>query len=203
MARIVDRQKKRDALILAAASTFAEAGFSGATISDIATAAGVGKGTVYEYFESKEELFFAVFTWTNDEIGKRIRAQLNETCTAKKQLELLCEESALVIDEMSKTYSLNLDFWAACRGSIFEGRFKNALEALYDEYRLLIAAVIIRGQESGEFARDLDADRLAAVIVGAFDGLGIQFWIGKTINLHKCALSFAKVLVQGMATPKP
>jgi hypothetical protein len=50
----------RTAEILDAARTvFAQRGFAGATIDAIALAAGVAKGTVYLYFESKRELFLA------------------------------------------------------------------------------------------------------------------------------------------------
>jgi AcrR family transcriptional regulator len=50
----------RDAILTAAAETFARFGFKKASIDDIARRAGIGKGTVYLHFESKEELFGAV-----------------------------------------------------------------------------------------------------------------------------------------------
>lgn len=48
---------KRQRILMAAARVFAERGFHQATVADIAVEAGVGKGTIYEYFSSKEELF--------------------------------------------------------------------------------------------------------------------------------------------------
>lgn len=48
---------KRRQILAAAASVFADRGFHQARIADIAAAAGVGKGTIYEYFASKKELF--------------------------------------------------------------------------------------------------------------------------------------------------
>lgn len=48
---------KRQQILAAATKVFAEQGFHQARIADIATAAGVGKGTIYEYFPSKKELF--------------------------------------------------------------------------------------------------------------------------------------------------
>jgi len=54
----VDNKKdKRRLIIEAAMKIFARDGFHKATISDIAEVAGIGKGTVYEYFNSKTELF--------------------------------------------------------------------------------------------------------------------------------------------------
>ena len=62
------RERRKDArpgeLIEAALDVFAERGFSGARLEDIAQRAGVTKGTVYLYFKSKEELFEAAVRQT-------------------------------------------------------------------------------------------------------------------------------------------
>lgn len=55
------RQEKRDLLLETALHLFANHGFHSTTISQIATAAGISKGLVYNYFESKEALLLAVF----------------------------------------------------------------------------------------------------------------------------------------------
>lgn len=62
------RERRKDArpgeLLDAALDVFAERGFAGARLEDIAQRAGVTKGTVYLYFASKEELFEAVVRQT-------------------------------------------------------------------------------------------------------------------------------------------
>ncbi|MGE0327754.1 MAG: TetR/AcrR family transcriptional regulator [Polyangiaceae bacterium] len=62
MARITQeaQAQTREKLLLAAADEFAEHGLAGANINRISVAAGLAKGTVYNYFDSKEDLFFAV-----------------------------------------------------------------------------------------------------------------------------------------------
>lgn len=57
------RKEARPAEIVAAAlQVFAEKGFAGARLDDIARRAGVSKGAIYLYFETKEDLFEAVVT---------------------------------------------------------------------------------------------------------------------------------------------
>ncbi len=51
---------RREAILTAAQDVFARKGFDGATIADIAHAAGVASGTVYLYYESKIDLFAAL-----------------------------------------------------------------------------------------------------------------------------------------------
>src|SRR3954465_7889080 len=52
---------KRERILRAAIDTFAESGYFNAKVSDIAKAAGVADGTIYLYFDSKEDLLVNVF----------------------------------------------------------------------------------------------------------------------------------------------
>jgi len=56
MPRVVDKQERRSLLIQAALSVFAEHGYHGATMQQVAERAGMSKGGLYEYFPSKDEL---------------------------------------------------------------------------------------------------------------------------------------------------
>jgi len=60
VAKTSTKLTRRNKIIDAALKTFAEKGFQDATISEISKAAGVSDATVYEYFNSKEELLFAI-----------------------------------------------------------------------------------------------------------------------------------------------
>ncbi len=57
------REAKREEILKAALRVYAEVGCERAKIGDIARAAGIGKGTVYEYFTGKEALFTAAITY--------------------------------------------------------------------------------------------------------------------------------------------
>ena len=83
------RGEKRPLILRAATEVFAEQGFAAVRVADIADRAGIGKGTVYEYFSSKDELLFAVFEWMNHGIAERIRALLDEggTTVAETQTD--------------------------------------------------------------------------------------------------------------------
>lgn len=59
----------RKFIIQKASSIFADNGYKGTTIEDIAEAAGVSKPTLYNYFSSKEQLFLGVLDFINDNIN--------------------------------------------------------------------------------------------------------------------------------------
>ena len=53
--------KRRGEIFAAAAGVFAEKGYALATVDEIAVAAGISKGSIYNYFESKQDLFWQLF----------------------------------------------------------------------------------------------------------------------------------------------
>ena len=69
------RADERRAQILACARTvFARLGFHGTNISDICAEAGIGRGTLYQYFDNKRDLFFAVV----EQIADRVKQVIDE-----------------------------------------------------------------------------------------------------------------------------
>jgi AcrR family transcriptional regulator len=60
------RQLTRQALVEAAAGVFAQKGFFGASLEEIAEVAGYTRGAIYSNFDSKEELLFAVLDYSID-----------------------------------------------------------------------------------------------------------------------------------------
>ena len=60
MAIIVDKVQKRKDIALSCKALFLEKGLKNLTIAEVAKTAGVGKGTIYEYFKNKEEIVFEI-----------------------------------------------------------------------------------------------------------------------------------------------
>jgi AcrR family transcriptional regulator len=196
--RPFDRASKHQLLVESAAEVFATQGFTNTRVADIAQRAGVAKGTVYEYFSSKEELFFAVFEWINRRIRQRVDHVLEGDGEPRGQLMALLRTSAEIVAEHRELFSMNLDFWAASRGSAFEDRFTTACRALYQEYRRLAAEVIRRGQRDGTFRPQMDADHVATLVVSALDGLGVQCWFDSSIDAVPAVDAFADALCLGL-----
>jgi len=197
--RVFDREEKRQLLIQAAARVFAEQGFSSTRVSDIAERAGVAKGTVYEYFTSKEELFFAVFERTNQQIRDRVDGVMIAHPSARDRLQWLFRLGAEIVAEQRELYPMmNLDFWVTARGSALEEAFTRSLADLYREYRELAADIIRQGQETGEFRSDAEPGRLATVLVSTFDGLGMQYWLDEAIEPKRCNEDFILALCHGL-----
>ncbi len=70
------RAARRDQIIAAAVACFARAGYHATTMADVATQAGVSKGTPYLYFESKETLFLALHEEWDCGVADRVNAAI-------------------------------------------------------------------------------------------------------------------------------
>jgi AcrR family transcriptional regulator len=164
-ARIVDRPAKTGIILRAATLVFAEQGYQAATMDTIADRAGIGKGTLYEYFRDKQDLFFAVF---DDYIASM--AQM-----ARQSVELPSDSAAAQIQQAIHTvlamsaggrdlFPLVFEFWSASASPNRQERVAKLFRTTYAEFRRLIAEQIQRGQQEGEFERTADASRIAAVL---------------------------------------
>jgi AcrR family transcriptional regulator len=139
---------RREEILDAATQLFAEHGYSGADTQLLADRLGVGKGTLYRYFASKEELFLAAadrvvrkarasvdasmegIADPLDRIAAAIRAFLTFYAEHPQCVELLMQERAQFKDRKKPTYYVhreaNVERWRAVyRALIAEGRVRN------------------------------------------------------------------------------
>jgi AcrR family transcriptional regulator len=72
---LLDRPTRRAAILRAAAAAFAECGFAGTSMDDVAAAAGITRLIVYRHFESKEALYAAVLQDVRDRLAEESRAR--------------------------------------------------------------------------------------------------------------------------------
>jgi len=86
MAIIVNKEEKRRNIALSCRELLLEHGINSLTISQIAQTAGVGKGTIYEYFENKEDIVFEIITTFIADHEKKLLALVDERITTKRKL---------------------------------------------------------------------------------------------------------------------
>lgn len=86
MAIIVNKEEKRRNIALSCRELLLEHGINSLSISQIAQTASVGKGTIYEYFDNKEDIVFEIITTFIAEHEKKLLALVSETITTKEKL---------------------------------------------------------------------------------------------------------------------
>jgi len=86
MAIIVNKEEKRRSIALASKELLLEHGIKNITIAKIAECAGVGKGTIYEYFSNKEDIVFEIISVFIGEHEKELYALIDEDINTKEKI---------------------------------------------------------------------------------------------------------------------
>lgn len=153
----------RDAIYEGAVAVLAEHGLNGATMDRVAAAAGVAKGSLYNYFRSKDELLAFVHEKTiqplldaNDEV-----ATSDQPASAK--IEAMLRNWRRYIGEHRATFQMLI------KNSNCEGVLKEAALKKNETVVNLIAEIINDGIESGEF-RSVNAQYAGEMLLSAAKG---------------------------------
>ena len=190
---------KRERILDAARAVFAEKGFAGAVIADIAVRADIGKGTVYEYYKSKEDLFFAVFEWFVEQSAAAAKVDVAVLgLSVSDRLAALSESIIGQWAQLKDEFTLVMEFWAASSSSRSRDRFRRAFRDMYGFYRGIVSALIREGMHNGEYRGDLAPESIAAALVGAWDAMFLQAWFDESFDLHQVSQDFIRVMIRGL-----
>lgn len=147
------RERRKDArpgeLMDAALSLFVEKGFAGTRVEDVATRAGVSKGTLFLYFPSKVELFKAV-------VRENITGRFNEWNTTLDAFEGTTAELVRYTmqqwwERIGATQASGITKLVMSEGALFPEIAKFYRQEVIEPGNALIRRVLSRGVERGEF----------------------------------------------------
>jgi len=166
MPKVIDVQEKRREILAAAAATFARHGYSGTNLQRVAVAAGMGKSSLYHYFPTRDALFDALV----QDLLRREEAAFDELAAApgpaSERLEALMTAILDLTGEWLKAGPLLVECLRDPRG-------RRAVQQALRRIRTALATLIKDGQRRGDF-RGGNADALATVVLGCFDGVLLQ-----------------------------
>jgi len=200
MPKIVDKNAKKINIVHAAAKVFAEKGVVKTKMIDIAEEAGIGKGTIYEYYRSKEEIFADTFRLLFDHMEIKLAEAIGNTTDPIVKLKALIQVSYKeFLVHSGDLVGIMMDFWAeGIRTKSTDVISLVNLEQMYSEYKMLIADILYEGMSQGIF-KQVDANSVAAIIVGAMDGVMLQWIMNKNaVDIDKISEVMVNTLLSGI-----
>lgn len=202
MPKTIKSQKKKTAIIEAASKVFARKGYAATLMAEVAVEAGVGKGTIYEYFKSKDDLFFDVFQWFFAQSNEAIKVDIATLKgTASERLTAMNDSIMKVWAAEMDSFALVMEFWSASAATTFRQRFKKAFKTAYVQFIAIVSALIQDGMSSGEFRPDIAPKVVAASLVGTWDALLLQKWFDAIEDPLTYSREFLKVVLAGLSEP--
>lgn len=187
----------RDAILDAAENLLARFGYKKMTIDDLAREVGIGKGSIYLHFTSKEEIALSHI----DRIIERLKARLRDIAATDRPIEqklesMLIERVMFRFDSVQHyTQSLN-ELLAQLRPSLLDRR-----KRYFEEEAGIFAVVIVAGQDTGELSPADPAD-IARTLLTATNALlpyslsSIE--LGHRTEIAKRTRKIAETLIRGI-----
>jgi AcrR family transcriptional regulator len=171
---IVNKEEKRTGILKAAQVIFARKGFHKATIAEIAVEAGIGKGTVYEYFPDKRQLFRGCIKLFMNEVQAEVEKDLAAISDPVARIRNYINAIFKGYLKQSDNMELILIFWAEAVQS-HEIVWRDIMMEVFEEVNAWLETTIQQGIAAGVF-RQLDTKSFSSIIIAAMDGLMFQ-WI--------------------------
>jgi TetR/AcrR family fatty acid metabolism transcriptional regulator len=196
----VNKGVKREKILKTAIKVFAKKGIFETKMETVAQKAGIAKGTIYEYFKSKNELVQMVFNYLLVQMNMHVKQSMVMASSPQDKLKagLLAyvDVEALGLSDVSE---LLPDLWAygiRLRNSKADALFD--LRWIYLQYRDLFGQALQEGMDEGSF-KNLDPRSVSASIVAAGDGFYLQ-WMSdrKNFNMKNAAEDFMDKLLAGI-----
>jgi TetR/AcrR family transcriptional regulator len=198
-----DLSRGAASIVRAAAGAFADRGYEAVSMREIALAAGVSKANLYHHFPSKEALYLAVISSAVHSSWRLLSPDNPEHRSFRERIRAFLHSQLLAMLDNDEATRLIL------RESIEKGapRGKDLADSVVGgSYRRLVE-LLVGARERGELRGDVDAESVAALLVGA----NVFFFQARDVFKHLRGLEFdddpgrysekvANILLDGIAT---
>jgi len=201
-ARVAGRERRRRRILDAATQRFASHGFAKSSMDEIAAAAGVSKGLIYDHYPSKEDLLDAVW----EELVERWTAATLRTKLADGDIAVSIGAALRASIAFVESDPLLHRILAQDPGSLVpDGR--EGIAAFARLYRSMLEPVLARGKRRGELRRDLDVAHTAEAIWWIHHALIRELFVGRAraprADAGALVESAVALVVQGLLEPAP
>lgn len=169
-------QARRAEIMAAASALFHERGFAGAAMADIAAAAGVATGTLYNFFRSKEALFYSLIEELATAFFAHVRAEVDPLPSPSAKIAHLVQAQCAFFEANRASLRLYL---AARSGFDWAARqeLSAAFQQQYAVYMEWVAGILAAGVAEGSLRR-MDPEEMALALMGMLNASLIEWTLG-------------------------
>jgi TetR/AcrR family transcriptional regulator, repressor for uid operon len=184
----------REKIIEAAIESFAQTGFDKTKMEDIAKRLGLSKGTIYLYFNSKEDLFLAIC----EHYVKVMRDQQHSAIFSKKEDLVLDSEHFYEnfrrLEQGKDRVMLEMVVESSRNSRLKKGMYEHRLK-VYDA----VVEHLNRQIEKGFIKKGIDVNGLASAFVALYDGLTVSKMLGISEASNKKAwAAMVRAVMEGI-----
>jgi AcrR family transcriptional regulator len=200
MPKIVDKKKKAKAISDAALRVFREHGYNKARMVDIAQMAGMGKGTLYEYFKDKAAILQFSFDQYFSVFSEGILEAIEEKTKPSEKILALIDFALQHAAEWEDHCAIYIDYFGTART---EEQKRFSLSSIYAEMQDILENLIKEAQSAGEIDKQSDPGAVAELLLSIYDGIILhEIFVGKRINMDLIRKTAMALITQGLLIGK-
>ena len=162
-------------------SLLVDRGYTKTTMSDVAVAAGIGRGTVYWHFDSKDDLFYELIAREVDRMDAGLAPLMDLPGTALDKIDLITRASFQYYAGSGTLFQAMLSVLGGA-GEEMEQRLVGLMAEVYGRYNQMVADLLEAGKVEGTIRPDVDSEVVAATIVVLLDAMFLQVGFGLVDN---------------------
>jgi AcrR family transcriptional regulator len=183
-------EKRLSSILKAAAKVIARDGFEGAAIRKVAAAAGIGLSGIYYYFESKDELLFALQSHTFSTLADSLEKRLAVISLPRERLRA-------VIDIHFQFFASNMNDLKVCVHEIesLSGNYYKRVLKIRRQYYRLVRDVVSENIESTD---RYDINLSTLFLFGSLNWAYMWFNPEKNPDISKVANRFLEIFLNGI-----
>jgi len=175
--RILDGLDDKDRkIILCARSEFAKYGFYNANMDRIALSAGLGKGTLYRRFISKQILFFVTIQADQRELLKRLE-HLDENLPLRQLIEEHLNAAVDYIVENVDLLKLAMHEYSKVLEGIAKDELKELVRSMHRLQTTFWRRMVSKAMQGGELSPDTNEEMVASILTGMLRAIHAEIFV--------------------------
>ncbi|WP_136090282.1 ScbR family autoregulator-binding transcription factor [Auritidibacter ignavus] len=156
-------QKTKKAIVLGAATAFDQKGYAATSLKDISIESNISLGSIYFYFQNKDQIAHAVIHEQHTRSYALIKAKLDQEYGPFEQL---IEISRAVVDQLLSDIVVRAGF----RLGMDEAALQDAAADFYEEWARGAQIIVERAQRDAVLRSAIPAPAISRLLVGFFTG---------------------------------
>jgi AcrR family transcriptional regulator len=188
----------KEAIIRESTRLFLADGFRGTSVKQITEAAGIGRGTLYWYFKSKDEILITIFKKFETELLDKLRGAVRQCkgdFPAKYRLfHKYSTEFARDNRDLSLAFNTLLNEMS---GTNTEA--EKVAKAVYEKFRLIVKGMLDEGKRDGSVNREVDSSLYANAVLACHTGMLVQWLVkGDSMDVRAFVKTVRDFILRGI-----
>jgi AcrR family transcriptional regulator len=188
----------KDTIIRESARLFLTNGFHGTSVKQITEAVGIGRGTLYWYFKSKDEILETIIYKFNtvflDGLIDTVSKCEGNFIAKYRAFHKFATEFARDNRELGLAFNAILNEIVGTNTKAEE-----VVKIVYERYRSFIEDMLENGKRDGSVRKDIDSTIFAHVIIASHSGMLMQWFVsGETLDIRIFVKAFRDMILRGV-----